>query len=143
MPCLIEIKIYYATTLIMRGKKIMDHKVYRFIHDYGERVLDGGSLSREEAFSLDQGITWTHLPALFEITHRIREKFFGKSVDLCAIINAKSGYCGEDCIFCAQSLHHQARVSSYPLLSAEQIIEKAMQAKTMGAHCFSLVTSGG
>jgi len=31
----------------------------------------------------------------------------------CAIINAKSGLCTEDCAFCAQSSHHSAQIEVY------------------------------
>ncbi|MGA1874616.1 MAG: biotin synthase BioB [bacterium] len=115
----------------------------QFIRNLGQRVLEGESLSLAEAGHLDEQVSWSDLPALFETSTRIREKFLGRDISLCAITNVKSGYCGEDCIFCAQSLHHQARISSYPLISVDQIIERAAQAKATGARCFSLVASGG
>ncbi len=34
----------------------------------------------------------------------------------CAIINAKSGRCSQDCAFCAQSGHHSTGIPVYPLL---------------------------
>jgi len=115
----------------------------RLIRKFGEKVLDGGSLDMEEALSLDERICVQDLPALFEVSSRIREEFFGRSIRLCAISNAKSGYCAEDCGFCAQSMHHETQVVAYPLLSTSQIIEKAAQAEEAGVHCFSLVASGG
>jgi len=97
----------------------------------------------EEALSLDELICIQDLPSLFEVSSRIREEFFGRSVRLCAIANVKSGYCAEDCGFCAQSMHHETQVVAYPLLGSSQIMEKAAQAEEAGVHCFSLVASGG
>jgi len=120
----------------------MGREFRQFIEKIEKKILAGGDLSLQEALALNEKISLNDLPALFAISNRIREKSFDRQVKLCAITNAKSGYCSEDCIFCAQSLHHQAQVNSYPLLSAEQLIEKAAQAEAMGVHCFSMVTSG-
>lgn len=72
----------------------------------------------------------------------IREHFKGKKISLCCIVNAKSGICPENCIFCAQSAHYQTNAPVYPLLSAREIVEKAREAKERGAHFFGIVTSG-
>ncbi|MEW6381559.1 MAG: biotin synthase BioB [bacterium] len=120
-----------------------DKEIKRLIQSLGEKILEGGSLSLEEASILDERTSAGDIPALFEMSSRIRDEFFGRSIRLCAIINAKSGYCAEDCGFCAQSMHHETQVAAYPLLSPDQILQKAGQAEKMGAQCFSIVTSGG
>jgi len=66
----------------------------------------------------------------------------GKNLSLCAIINAKSGQCSEDCRFCTQSVHFKTDTPVYPLKTAEEIIAAARQAKEDGASHFSIVTSG-
>ncbi len=66
----------------------------------------------------------------------------GKAISLCAIINAKSGKCSEDCRFCTQSAHFQTDSPVYPLLSTEHIVAAARQAKEDGASHFSIVSSG-
>lgn len=72
-----------------------------------------------------------------------RKKHFQNKIKLCSIINAKSGLCSENCIFCGQSAHHKTNVEAYPLLSKEEIVKAALFAeKEMKAHCFSIVTSG-
>lgn len=72
----------------------------------------------------------------------IREHFKGKEITLCGVANAKSGKCSEDCKFCAQSSHYKTASPTYPLLSADKIIEQASIAKNQGAHMFGVVTSG-
>ncbi len=72
----------------------------------------------------------------------IRKHFKGKETLLCMIVNAKSGLCAEDCKFCAQSIYYSCDVETYPLLKAEEILERAEEAKKKGAHMFGIVTSG-
>jgi biotin synthase len=72
----------------------------------------------------------------------VREHFKGNAVNLCGIVNAKSGVCPENCRFCAQSAHYHTDAPVYPLISAEEIAEKGRIAKKGGAHMFSIVTSG-
>ena len=74
--------------------------------------------------------------------HALKEKHFGNSVDLCSIINAKSGRCPENCSFCAQSSHHQTTVPTYDLKSFEEIVAGAKAAEDEGSHCYGIVTSG-
>ena len=61
----------------------------------------------------------------------------------CGIINAKSGLCGEDCSFCAQSRHHSASVPVYPLMKPRAILAKAEQLADQGVYYLGLVISGG
>jgi len=72
----------------------------------------------------------------------LREQSFGNGIDLCSIINAKSGRCAENCAFCAQSSHHQTETPVYPLKTAEEIVAGARQAAAEGNHCYGIVTSG-
>ena len=79
---------------------------------------------------------------LFAAATDIRERFKGKNVGFCAIINAKSGICPENCRFCAQSAHYHTDAPVYALIEADEIVEKAKRAKESGAHYFGIVTSG-
>jgi biotin synthase len=72
----------------------------------------------------------------------IRTHFKGDAVSLCAIINAKSGKCPENCRFCAQSAHYATDTPSYPLKKANEIIVEAERAGRDGAEMFGIVTSG-
>jgi biotin synthase len=79
---------------------------------------------------------------LIAAAHAVRLRHKGKTVELCAIVNAKSGRCAEDCAFCAQSAHYRTGVATYPLISAEEMVMRARQAAASGAHAFGIVTSG-
>jgi len=79
---------------------------------------------------------------LFARASRARAEHRGAEVPLCAIVNAKSGGCGDDCAFCAQSSHHAAEIESYPMQSVERLIDAAREASEWGVRRFSLVTSG-
>jgi biotin synthase len=97
--------------------------------------------------SLAEALGLLHIPdkrfmQLLPYTSRLRERAFGNRVSLCAIINAKSGRCGEDCAFCAQSAYWPTRIEEYELLSEHEIVSGARRARGMQASRFSIVTSG-
>ncbi len=79
---------------------------------------------------------------LLSAAHRVRLKHKGTKVNLCSIVNAKSGRCSEDCKFCAQSSHYPTTISAYPLLPEESIVAAARKAHQDGAGEFGIVTSG-
>ena len=106
-----------------------------------EKVLDGSKISREEAL-LIASISSQDIFVLFSSSNRIREHFRGNAVDLCAIINAKSGACPEDCSYCAQSSKSSAEIKTFRLVEKDTILEKAQEAKEGGARRFCIVTSG-
>lgn len=79
---------------------------------------------------------------LFAIAGKKRERLFSNKVDLCSIINAKSGACPEDCSFCAQSSHSDTDTDAYPLIDKSRILEAAESSKSRGVSRFCIVTSG-
>ncbi len=104
-------------------------------------VLAGSALSTKEAIYLSS-LEGAELFRFFSVAGEIREKFRGKKVDLCAIINAKSGACSEDCSYCAQSSKSLADVPVYPLMGERQVLEKVREAKEAGVKRFCIVTGG-
>ncbi len=112
-----------------------------FIDKACRKVLGGKELEKEEALRLSRSGDGNIFP-LLEAANRIREKFRGDEVDLCAVVNAKSGNCSEDCIFCSQSTHHRADIERFPLISAGEMLEAAKRAERMEAAGFGIVTSG-
>ena len=102
-----------------------------------ENILSSGEgLSFEKALEVSR-LKEMDLLTLFDLTNRIRDKFKGDEVNLCAIINAKSGFCSEDCSFCSQSVHHKTKIDTYPLVEPSRILEAALQAARSGARFLS------
>ena len=111
------------------------------IKDLQKKVLDGGEISRDEALSLIS-VDGGEMMDLFCAANTIRGRFRGPYIDLCAIVNARSGGCPEDCAYCAQSSKSSADIAHFPLLGDEMILEKAREARAGGARRFCIVTSG-
>lgn len=61
------------------------------IKELKEKVLKGGTITKEEAMKL---IT-APLKELTEAANEIREKVCGQGFDLCTIVNGKCGKCSE------------------------------------------------
>jgi biotin synthase len=106
-----------------------------------QEALDKGGVAPAAAQELMR-VEDDLLPLLFYGACRIRDHYNGRGIGLCAIVNAKSGRCPEDCAFCAQSAHHQTEIEAYPLMDPDEILLKAQEAKAMGARRFAIVTSG-
>jgi len=106
-----------------------------------EKAIKGIMIEKEEAFYL-VNVTGPDVYELFSYANRIRESFKGNFIDLCSIINAKSGGCPEDCKYCAQSAHYNTKIDSYPLISVDEMVKSAGEAKQNGARRFCIVTSG-
>jgi len=104
-------------------------------------IIAGIGISEFEAGVISR-LGFGELIQLLPITNRLREEQFGNYVRLCGILNAKSGYCSEDCKFCAQSALWKAEMKTYSLLSSQEIVEKAKIAQSQKASEFSIVASG-
>ena len=107
-----------------------------------QKIISGGFINQSQA----RDLILTPDKDLFSLlasADMIRQHFKGNKIKLCAIVNAKSGRCSENCVFCAQSGHYQTEVNIYPLLSDQEMVNAAKAAeKEMSATCFSIVTSG-
>lgn len=82
------------------------------------------------------------LDELIKISHKITEENFDNTVEACSIISAKTGACGENCKYCAQSKHNHAEIECHPLMDVETVKKAALSAKENGATRFCIVTSG-
>ena len=118
----------------MFNKKIID-LTERIINEFADAV------SYEEACELAQLPEEDTMDLLF-CAHKIKKMRKEKETILCSIINAKSGFCSEDCAFCAQSSHHRTEIKTYPLLDKEKIVKAAIELEREGATRYSMVTSG-
>lgn len=105
-------------------------------------ILNLKELTFEDAIAL-LDINKEELPFLMHAADAIRRKHCGNKMDICSLVNAKSGLCSEDCKFCAQSSYYNSGCKVYSLLSVEKIVAKAKEAKKWGAGNFCIVISGG
>jgi biotin synthase len=113
------------------------------IIDLTEKIIKNGgdTLSYEDACELANLPEEDTMDLLF-CAHKIKKMRGRKENILCSIINAKSGFCPEDCAFCSQSAHHRTEIKTYPLLDEEEIVRSAIQLEKGGATRYSMVTSG-
>jgi biotin synthase len=114
---------------------------WRDIQQLVEKAIAGQSPSYTQGVKILRS-TGAEYSAYMSGAHYLKEQSFGDVVQLCSIINAKSGRCQENCAFCAQSAHHQSSPPVYPLKSRQEIIDGAQQAQEEGSHCYGIVTSG-
>jgi len=82
------------------------------------------------------------IPAFSALALDIKRRRFAGRVGLCAIINAKSGGCTENCVFCAQSAHYRTGAPVYPFVDLETILAAARRMRSAGARRFGIVLSG-
>lgn len=118
----------------------MNNMALRIIHT-ADKILNGGSITPQEAAEL-LNADGSDIILMCAFANKIREKFTGNHVDLCSVINAKSGNCPEDCAFCAQSSHYQTDVKCHPLLDVDEIVRLAALREKAGAHHCDIATSG-
>lgn len=112
------------------------------IVDLASKIVRGdGDITQQQALDLAYADAAQTLD-LIALANKIRQHFKYAEVFKCAIINAKSGMCPEDCAFCAQSAHHHSQVQTYQLLSAEQLEQTGLEMAAAGATNYSMVTSG-
>ena len=102
-------------------------------------IINGKRLKREDDLSF---FINCDLDALLEGAYKIREYFCGDKVDLCTIINGRSGRCGEDCKYCAQSAHNHTNCEVYDFLPKEKILAEALANEKEGVDRFAIVTAG-
>ena len=108
------------------------------IEELKEKILSGGSVTREEALALESA----DVEELSRAADEIRRHFAGGNFDACTIINAKSGRCTENCKFCAQSAAYRSGAKEYPLISAGEALREARYNEERGIGRVALVTSG-
>jgi biotin synthase len=117
--------------------------VREWLNQLADRIIAGDRLEREEALALTQIEGQENILLLSEAADRVRQACCGNTVDLCSIVNIKSGNCSENCGFCAQSAHHPGIESPiYGLKSKEEILDQAKAAQAAGAKRFCLVSQG-
>ena len=90
------------------------------ILNLAQEIIHGKRLTREDDLSF---FLTCDLEPLCQGADEIRKACVGDKVDLCSIINGRSGRCPEDCKYCAQSAHYHTECDVYDFLPEEAILE--------------------
>lgn len=106
-----------------------------------ERSLADEVLTPEECLAVLQAPD-ERLLALLDAAFTVRKRYFGKTVRLQMLLNAKSGACQEDCHYCSQSAISTAMIEQYGLLPIDQMVDGARRAAAAKAQRFCIVISG-
>ena len=109
------------------------------IENLANEIVEGRRLKRGEDLNF---FLTADLSQLCKGANLIREKLCGNHVDLCTIVNGRSGKCSENCKFCAQSGRHCTSIEEYPFLDIDTIIKDCNRNVNQGVHRYSIVTAG-
>jgi len=107
--------------------------------ELAKEIIEGRRITRDDELNF---FLECDLEQLCEGADLIRKHYVGDKVDLCSIINGRSGKCPEDCKYCAQSAHNHTDCEVYDFLSEEKILEACRINENEGVDRFSIVTAG-
>jgi biotin synthase len=111
------------------------------ITELGQRVLNEGEISRNEAEWLFQLENQVDIYDLLSWSNRIREHYKGNKIHLCSIVNAKAGGCSENCKFCSQSAAYTTESPKYEFVDSEPVRQAAEEAKDNQVTALGLVAA--
>jgi biotin synthase len=109
--------------------------------DLAHQVLAGNDISRRDALAI-LGSPDDELLDVLSAAFTIRRHYFGKTVQLYLLMNAKSGLCPEDCGYCSQSIVADTEIPRYNILSREKLLDGARVAAERQARTYCIVISG-
>lgn len=91
--------------------------------------------------SLASALHLYRLP-FFDLLHRahsVHLRFHDvQDIQRCVLLSIKTGGCPENCGYCSQSAHHKTGLERQPLLSVDDVLAAATQAKRAGAQRFCM-----
>ena len=105
-----------------------------------DQVLAGDPLTQDQAMSVLLAPD-DDLLEILGAAFRVRRQYFGKTVQLYFLMNAKSGLCPEDCHYCSQSKISSAEIPKYNILSRDKLLEGAKLASEQKAKTYCIVIS--
>jgi biotin synthase len=105
-----------------------------------EQILDGHALTEHEGLAI-LGAADVELLEILDAAYLIRRQYFGNTVQVYSLTNAKSGLCPEDCGYCSQSKVATSEIPQYRLLGREELLEGARQAVQRQAKTYCMVIS--
>ena len=106
-----------------------------------ENVLQGYELTDEEALSVLDSSN-DEILDLLHSAYQVRKHYYGNKVKLNMIVNTKSGFCPENCGYCAQSIVSDAPIEKYRMMKKEDIVKGAEQAHRLQSGTYCIVASG-
>lgn len=108
-----------------------------WLNQLANRIIAGDRIKREEALALTQNEGQENIFLLGEAADRVRQACCGNTVNLCNIVNIKSGNCSENRAFCVQSAHHPGQESPiYGITPKQEILAQAKAAEAAGTRRF-------
>ena len=112
----------------------------QFIINCKDMVFGKRSLTNEminKLFNIDDKF----LRDLSNAANEITRAFQGSKIDVEQLANIKKNYCSEDCTFCSQSAFFDTGIDKYQLMTPEEVVRHATNAKKAGAHSYCLVAA--
>jgi len=116
------------------------NEAIQLIYDCKKTVLERKTLPEEkinELFNIDDKF----LRELSDAANEITRIFQGSKIDVEQLANIKKNYCSEDCTFCSQSAFFDTGIDKYQLMSSDEVVKQATDAKNAGAHSYCLVAA--
>ncbi|MDO5537960.1 MAG: biotin synthase BioB [Desulfovibrionaceae bacterium] len=113
------------------------------LHKVLDSLIAGNGEGIDESLALALGdLPWDDNMDLLALGGLARSLHGPKGTGTCAIINAKSGRCAENCAFCAQSGHYRTGAPVYPLVDRKALLDAAREMDGHGIGRYGIVTSG-
>lgn len=109
------------------------------MHDVERRILAEEPVEPKEILQLLEEISPEDL---WEMAHRVTAHFKPAAFDFCAIVNARSGRCSENCKWCAQSSHWRTSCETYGWIGSKACVAAARAAESNRVRRLGIVTSG-
>lgn len=109
-------------------------------HALADHVLAGHRLTMDEGLSILQSPD-DQLLDLLAAAFRVRRRYFGTTVQLYFLMNAKSGLCPEDCSYCSQSKVSTADIPRYNILNRDKLLDGARVAAERQSKTYCIVIS--
>jgi len=119
----------------------VSHELQVNWQQYANKALAGECLTIEEGLSVLHADDKQLLP-LLHAAYQVRHHYYGNKVKLNMILNAKSGFCPEDCGYCSQSSVSGAPIEKYTMLNKDDIVAGAKEAVSRKAGTYCIVASG-
>jgi len=108
--------------------------------ELARRVLAGHRATEDEALAILRAPD-DELLEILAAAFQIRRRWFGNTVQLYFLMNAKSGLCPEDCHYCSQAKTATSDIPRYNLLSREKLLDGARLAAERGSKTYCIVIS--